>query len=160
MFPAVIIDGLGFYFEFLAKCLEQTPQTVVQARHTRFGITLRKMIVTAAVCTLNFSVWVFLQVGREKTLPSWTRPLRLVSKNHCSKSAELKCGWKLRLCGSYRVGSGCFSRWKIGRAHDNSTDSENVAGITKNVPYAWENFRACAITQFQKPQQLSWAGRG
>ena len=32
--------------------------------------------------------------------------------------------------------------------------------ITKNAPYAWGNFRACAITRFQKPQQLSWAGRG
>ena len=68
MFPAVNIDGLGFNLEFLAKCLEQTPQTVVQAGLTRFGITLRKMLVTAAVCT--FTVWVFLQVGTEKTLPS------------------------------------------------------------------------------------------
>ena len=32
--------------------------------------------------------------------------------------------------------------------------------ITKNAPYAWGNFHACAITRFQKPQQLSWAGRG
>ena len=31
---------------------------------------------------------------------------------------------------------------------------------TKNAPYAWGNFRACAITRFQKPQQLSWAGHG
>ena len=26
--------------------------------------------------------------------------------------------------------------------------------ITKNGPYAWGNFHACAITKFQKPQQL------
>ena len=32
--------------------------------------------------------------------------------------------------------------------------------ITKNAPYSWGNFHACAITRFQKPQQLSWAGRG
>ena len=32
--------------------------------------------------------------------------------------------------------------------------------ITKNAPYSWGNFNACAITRFQKPQQLSWAGRG
>ena len=32
--------------------------------------------------------------------------------------------------------------------------------ITKNAPYAWGNFHACAITRFQKPQQLSWAGCG
>ena len=32
--------------------------------------------------------------------------------------------------------------------------------VTKNAPYAWGNFYACAITRFQKPQQLSWAGRG
>ena len=32
--------------------------------------------------------------------------------------------------------------------------------ITKNAPYAWGNFHASAITRFQKPQQLSWAGRG
>ena len=32
--------------------------------------------------------------------------------------------------------------------------------ITKNAPYAWENFHACAITRFQNPQQLSWAGLG
>ena len=31
--------------------------------------------------------------------------------------------------------------------------------ITKNAPYAWGNFHACAVTRFQKPQQLSWAGR-
>ena len=29
---------------------------------------------------------------------------------------------------SYRVGSANFSRWKIWHAHDNSVDSENVAG--------------------------------
>ena len=32
--------------------------------------------------------------------------------------------------------------------------------ITKNAPYAWGNFHTCAITRFQKPQRLSWAGRG
>ena len=31
--------------------------------------------------------------------------------------------------------------------------------ITKNAPYALGNFHACVITRFQKPQQLSWAGR-
>ena len=35
-----------------------------------------------------------------------------------------------------------------------------VVDITKNAPYAWENFHACAITRFQKPQQLCWVGRG
>ena len=29
--------------------------------------------------------------------------------------------------------------------------------ITKNAPYAWGNFYACAITKFQKPQQLGRA---
>ena len=37
--------------------------------------------------------------------------------------------------------------------------NKNIFVITKNAPYAWGNFRACAITRFQKPQQLSWAGR-
>ena len=32
--------------------------------------------------------------------------------------------------------------------------------ITNNAPYAWRNFHACAITRYQKPKQLSWAGRG
>ena len=31
--------------------------------------------------------------------------------------------------------------------------------ITKNGPYAWGNFHACAITKFQKPQQLGRARR-
>ena len=42
----------------------------------------------------------------------------------------------------------------------NTKGIEKYRGITKNAPYAWGNFRACAITRFQKPQQLSWAGRG
>ena len=29
--------------------------------------------------------------------------------------------------------------------------------ITKNAPYSWRNFHACAITRFQKPQQLDRA---
>ena len=29
--------------------------------------------------------------------------------------------------------------------------------ITKNAPYSWGNFHACAITRFQKPQQLGQA---
>ena len=29
--------------------------------------------------------------------------------------------------------------------------------ITKNAPYAWGNFHACAITRFQKPQELGRA---
>ena len=29
--------------------------------------------------------------------------------------------------------------------------------ITKNAPYSWGNFHACAITRFQKPQQLGRA---
>ena len=27
-------------------------------------------------------------------------------------------------------------------------------GITKNAPYAWENFHGCALTRFQKLQHL------
>ena len=34
------------------------------------------------------------------------------------------------------------------------------ANFKENAPYTWGNFRACAITRYQKPQQLSWAGRG
>ena len=39
-------------------------------------------------------------------------------------------------------------------------DGQIANSITKNAPYAWGNFRACAINRFQKPQQLSWARRG
>ena len=32
-----------------------------------------------------------------------------------------------------------------------------LQSITKNAPYAWENFHACAIARFQKPQHLGRA---
>ena len=32
-----------------------------------------------------------------------------------------------------------------------------ITSITKNGPYAWGNFHACALTKFQKPQQLGRA---
>ena len=32
-----------------------------------------------------------------------------------------------------------------------------LLAISKNVPYSWGNFYACAITRFQKPQQLGRA---
>ena len=38
--------------------------------------------------------------------------------------------------GPYRVGSANFSRRKIGHAHENSTDSENVAGAREPSVHA------------------------
>ena len=60
-------------------------------------------------------------------------------------------------CLAHLMAASIFSssfRWGSLRALIRAFD------ITKNAPYAWGNFRACAITRFQKPQQLSWAGRG
>ena len=43
--------------------------------------------------------------------------------------------------GSYQVGSVNFSRRKIGHAHDNSVDSENVAGACELNVHAHFIFR-------------------
>ena len=44
----------------------------------------------------------------------------------------------IRTC---RVGSVNFSQWKIGHAHDNSTDSENVAGAPQRSVHRHFIFR-------------------
>ena len=51
--------------------------------------------------------------------------------------------------------------WNFEAQSEEDIDQDSgFVTITKNAPYAWGNFRACAITRFQKPQQLSWAGPG
>ena len=42
---------------------------------------------------------------------------------------------------AYRVGSANFLQWKIGHAHDNSADSENVAGASQPNVHARFIFR-------------------
>ena len=49
---------------------------------------------------------------------------------------------RVGVCESaYRVGSAKFSRRKIGHAHDNSADSENVAGVREPSVHAHFIFR-------------------
>ena len=53
-----------------------------------------------------------------------------------------------------------FQAFTYGSKYHQVLRNHDEASITKNAPYAWGNFHTCAITRFQKPQQLSWAGRG
>ena len=48
---------------------------------------------------------------------------------------------KTKKTQAYRVGSVNFSRWKLGHAHDNSADSENVAGAREPSVHAHFIFR-------------------
>ena len=49
---------------------------------------------------------------------------------------EKEIVWRV-FCASYRVASANFLRRKLGHAHDNSADSENVAGVQTECAHAF-----------------------
>ena len=60
--------------------------------------------------------------------------------------ADKPCSWRVNrpsaeLVVAYRVGSVNFSRRKLGHAHDNSVDSENVAGVREPSVHSHFIFR-------------------
>ena len=54
---------------------------------------------------------------------------------------KTQCYLSSNICSPYRVGSANFSQRKIGHAHDNSADSENVAGAPQPNAHAHFIFR-------------------
>ena len=68
-------------------------------------------------------------------LPSWKQyhPRPVVDRRQCQCTLHQR--------PKYRVGSANFSQWKIGHAHDNSADSENIAGAPQRSVHAHLIFR-------------------
>ena len=77
-----------------------------------------------------------IPIGRCSLL--WRRP---TVKNVETALRTVRCWWSHMNQHAYRVGSANFLRRKIGHAHDNSADSENVAGAREPSVHAHFIFR-------------------
>ena len=85
---------------------------------------------------------------KRHNVPDSRRALHMHALERDAASAQLACNMTVQhvqVC------------WEMQWPRPSHDSWPRMQHITKNAPYAWGNFHACAITIFQKPQQLGRA---